>query len=724
MKKLDKLVLKSFIGPFILTFVVVVFILLLQYMLKYFDDLVGKGLGFEVFAELMTSFSIVMTPNALPLAVLLSSLMTFGNLGEHFELTAIKSSGISLLRAMAPIFYFAVMLTVFAFFSNNNIVPKAALNAYSLMYDVRQQKPALNIKEGAFYNGIKNFTIRVNEKDPKGDGMKDLVIYDHTKRKGNIDIIMADSGRMYSFMNDRYLVMELFDGHRYSQSDKTPQRKYGKKDVEPYMRTKFAQTKMIFSLEDFDLKKTKKELFANNRLMKNIGQLSADIDSMDFEVDEVKYKIFKNVRNYYSYHLKDRIIIPEKYDKVRIKLDSIRKMQDSIQAVEDGVYETRYSAQELAKKAKVNNEKASTNKKTAKKESDNKKTDRKKPDVKKSDTKKTVAKKSEDKKTDSKKPADKKAGEKPANNITVVTDLKDRAIKSPEALEKARLIPTKGVELVKPETAVKEPVKTTSQSEKGIQGKAENNDQGKPETATQGKPEKANQSKAENASQSKPEPKTPAETEEAVEKKDTVTIEDALLKVDSVMNSESNRSKVMASALTKARQMKNQMVTQNTNADNLIYEARKYRIEKNKKYALAIACLSMFLIGAPLGAIIKKGGLGFPVIISIIFFILFYVINITGEKLAKQGIIEPWIGAWSANFILFPIGLFFLRQARIDARLFDLDFYNVFVMNIKKRFTKNNKTQQAKQPHQQQGEQPDHEIANRELSPEETGKSS
>ena len=688
MKKLDKLVLKSFIGPFILTFVVVVFILLLQYMLKYFDDLVGKGLGFEVFAELMTSFSIVMTPNALPLAVLLSSLMTFGNLGEHFELTAIKSSGISLLRAMAPIFYFTLMLTVFAFFSNNNIVPKAALNAYSLMYDVRQQKPALNIKEGAFYNGIKNFTIRVNEKDPKGDGMKDLVIYDHTKRKGNIDIIMADSGRMYSFMNDRYLVMELFEGHRYSQSDKTPKRNYGKKDVEPYMRTKFAQTKMIFSLEDFDLKKTKKELFANNRLMKNIGQLSADIDSMDFEVDEVKYKIFKNVRNYYSYHLKDRIIIPEKYDKVRIKLDSMRKVQDSIQAVEDGVYEAKYNAQELAKKAKVNKETADNRKKADKKKPDNRKTDRKK--------------------TDSEKSAAKKATKKPTNNITVVTDLESKAIKATDTVRKSRLIPTKGVELKKLETKTKEPAQTTAQPEKTKQSKPGRDDQGKPE-----------QSK-----QNKPEAKIPAEPEEIVEKKDTLTIEDALLKVDSVMDSENNKPRVMASALTKARQMKNQMVTQDTNADNLIYEARKYRIEKNKKYALAIACLSMFLIGAPLGAIIKKGGLGFPVIISIIFFILFYVINITGEKLAKQGIIEPWIGAWSANFILFPIGLFFLRQARIDARLFDLDFYNVFVMNIKKRFTKNNKTQHAKQPNKQHSEQAGHEMVNRELSPEKTSKPS
>ena len=138
MKKLDKLILQSFIGPFILTFLVVVFILLTQYMLKYFEEFVGKDLGFNVFAELIMYFSINMTPVALPLAVLLSSLMTFANLGEHFELTAIKSSGISLIRILLPLFVFVCFLSVAAFFSNNYIVPKANLNAYSLLYDIKQ----------------------------------------------------------------------------------------------------------------------------------------------------------------------------------------------------------------------------------------------------------------------------------------------------------------------------------------------------------------------------------------------------------------------------------------------------------------------------------------------------------------------------------------------------------------------------------------------------------
>nr|HPM32912.1 LptF/LptG family permease [Chryseolinea sp.] len=159
MKKIDKLVLDSFIGPFIITFLVVVFILLNIQMLKYFDDIIGKGLGWDVIGELLFYFAIFTTPTALPLAVLLSSLIAFGNLGEHFELTAIKSAGISLIRALRPIFIFVLFLTVVAFYANNNLVPKAALEAYTLLWDIKQKKPALDLREGAFYNGLNNISI-------------------------------------------------------------------------------------------------------------------------------------------------------------------------------------------------------------------------------------------------------------------------------------------------------------------------------------------------------------------------------------------------------------------------------------------------------------------------------------------------------------------------------------------------------------------------------------
>lgn len=176
MRKIDKLIIKSFVGPFILTFLVVVFILLLQHMLKYFDDIIGKDLGWDVVGTLLFYFAIFMTPLALPLAILLSSLITFGNLSEHFEITAIKSLGISLTRSLVPIFIMVLALTVFAFYVNNTWVPRAALEAYSLLYDIKQKKPAFDLQEGVFYSGIPDISIKVNKKYPDGVSLKDVII--------------------------------------------------------------------------------------------------------------------------------------------------------------------------------------------------------------------------------------------------------------------------------------------------------------------------------------------------------------------------------------------------------------------------------------------------------------------------------------------------------------------------------------------------------------------
>ncbi|MFZ9504461.1 MAG: LptF/LptG family permease, partial [Cyclobacteriaceae bacterium] len=176
MKKIDKLVLGSFLGPFILTFLVVVFILLTQHMLKYFDDIIGKDLGWGVLGSLLFYFAVCMIPVALPLAILLSSLITFGNLGEHFELTAIKSLGINLVRALAPISAMVLVLTGVAFLANNNLVPKAALEAYSLLYDIKQKKPSLDLKEGAFYGAIPEVNIKVEKKFPDGETLKGVII--------------------------------------------------------------------------------------------------------------------------------------------------------------------------------------------------------------------------------------------------------------------------------------------------------------------------------------------------------------------------------------------------------------------------------------------------------------------------------------------------------------------------------------------------------------------
>src|SRR3989337_4140897 len=244
MKKIDKLVLDAFIGPFLITFFVVVFILLNINMLKYFDDIIGKGLDTLILGQLCFDFAIFTVPTAMPLAVLLSSLIAFGNLGEHFELSAIKSAGISLVRILRPIFLFVLVLTLLAFYANNNLVPKAALEAYSLLYDIKQKKPALDLREGAFYNGLPDVSIKVNQKFPDGITLKDIIVYDHRKNDGNKEVPLADSRRLSPILNERYLKFELFNGYNYTEGASDEREMTGNKNVSPesLSRSTFSKT--------------------------------------------------------------------------------------------------------------------------------------------------------------------------------------------------------------------------------------------------------------------------------------------------------------------------------------------------------------------------------------------------------------------------------------------------------------------------------------------------
>ena len=182
MKKIDKYVLKAYIGPFCMTFLVVVFIFLMQFVWKYVDDMVGKGLEWSVLFKLLLYTSCTFIPMALPLALLLSGLMTFGNLGERYELVAMKSAGIPLYRIMRPLIYFAMLCSLFNFFLSNNLVPYATFKSTMLLRSIRSQKPALNIDEKVFYKGIDNYVIRIGEKEKDNQNIHDVLIYDHSKR--------------------------------------------------------------------------------------------------------------------------------------------------------------------------------------------------------------------------------------------------------------------------------------------------------------------------------------------------------------------------------------------------------------------------------------------------------------------------------------------------------------------------------------------------------------
>lgn len=270
MRKIDKLILTSFLGPFVLTFMVVVFILLNIHMLKYFDDIIGKDLGWDIIGTLLFYFAIFNTPAALPLAVLLSSLITFGNLGEHFELTAIKSLGISLTRALVPIFLFVILVTCFAFYTGNYLVPKAALEAYSLLYDIKQKKPALDLREGMFTSSIPEVSIKVNDKLPDNKTLLGVIIYDHRGKSGNKEVIVADSGKMFTILNDQYLKLELFSGYKYSEGSGN-QEISGRSDATDTMsKTFFQKSVMVFDLSSFAMIRTEKKWFQGNRIMRNM----------------------------------------------------------------------------------------------------------------------------------------------------------------------------------------------------------------------------------------------------------------------------------------------------------------------------------------------------------------------------------------------------------------------------------------------------------------------
>jgi lipopolysaccharide export system permease protein len=283
-------------------------------MLKYFDDIIGKGLGWTVLGQLFFYFAIFTVPTAMPLAVLLSSLIAFGNLGEHFELTAVKSAGISLLRILRPIFFFVLFLTAAAFYANNNLVPKAALEAYSLLYDIKQKKPALELREGTFYRGIDNLSIKVNQKFPDDEeALKGVIVYDHRKNDGNKEVTIADSGRMYTILNERYLKFELFDGYNYIEGAANEREITGKRalDNESISRSKFSKTQVVFDLSSFQLQTTDKKWFQGNRIMRNLSQLDMDMDSLDSEVLDQRLGYYLQKPAYFGFYMRnDSLVMP------------------------------------------------------------------------------------------------------------------------------------------------------------------------------------------------------------------------------------------------------------------------------------------------------------------------------------------------------------------------------------------------------------------------------
>ncbi len=278
MKKLDKFVIKSFIGPLILTFFIVLIILLLQFLWMYVDELAGKGLNFPIMAELLFQFSLSFVPTALPLAILLASLMTFGNMGEFSELTAIKSSGIPLTRIMMPLIVIIVLLVGVSFFFSNYVLPYSNRQARSLLYDIKRKRPDINLQAGTFNTDIEGFSIKITSKDPSTNRLDKLIIYDQRNKKINPPVTIADSGYIKVTPDESGMIMQLYNGHTFSEIEEknvpSAERKY------PSRKDYFKEQTIVLSLTGFDLERTGGEMFRNTSWSMDMEMLTHFIDSL------------------------------------------------------------------------------------------------------------------------------------------------------------------------------------------------------------------------------------------------------------------------------------------------------------------------------------------------------------------------------------------------------------------------------------------------------------
>ena len=276
MKKIDRLILRSFVGPLLLTFTISVFVLLMQFVWKYIDDMVGKGLDFSVIMELLFYASATFVPMAMPIAVLFASIMTMGNFGEKYELVAMKAGGISLSRVMIPMVFVAVLMTGVAFYFANNVMPTAVLKYKTTLYDITHKKPAINLRPSEYFDAIDGYVIRINEKSPVDGMLSDILIYDHSKGLDRTNVVVAENGYMQTSPDDHYLVFTLNNGYTYSES-------IAGEDAAtaPLTRIAFEQQVMTFDISSFSMDKSNEEFFKGNYQMMNVSQLDSTVSALD-----------------------------------------------------------------------------------------------------------------------------------------------------------------------------------------------------------------------------------------------------------------------------------------------------------------------------------------------------------------------------------------------------------------------------------------------------------
>lgn len=539
----------------------------MQFLWKWVDEMVGKGFEYSTILELLFYASATFVPMALPLAVLLSSLMTFGNLGEKYELIALKSAGISLPQIMKPLIILMFFVIVGAFYFSNNVMPKANLKFFTLLRDIRQQKPAVQINDGVFYSDIDDFVIKIGKKEEDGTSISDVIIYNHSVGQGNTNVTYAKSGKMEITEDKQYLIFTLFDGYNYSEN--VSNARLSDNPNKPFQKTTFSKEIRRIDLSAFKFNKSGDGLYRGNYKMLNISQLNYYIDSLlqnkqtayidyqDYVLDDFGFrKLYSNIQN-----------------------DSLDMLTDSSNVLNDSIDSNAENENNLEKQDSTN-------------------------------------------------------------------------------IDSTALDSTKQI-------------KSFSERVFGVKRKRTNN---KDNTTNQN--EDTNQTIAEDPKTGREFYNFPLDT--------SIVLADTFL----LNFHQSDQEKIIESAISSIRSSSYHTIIINDNMKSKEKLIVKHKIEYYRKFTLSIACLILFFIGAPLGAIIRKGGLGVPIIASIFIFVLYHVFTIIGEKSAESMVITPLIGMWMANIIFFPLGIFLTYKAATDSPLMDAESWNKYVSKITKRFRK------------------------------------
>ncbi|RMG87821.1 MAG: YjgP/YjgQ family permease, partial [Bacteroidetes bacterium] len=334
LKKADRLLLENFMPPFVVTFFIALFVLVMQTLWVYIDDIAGKGVGFFLMVELLSYMSVSMIPLALPIAVLISSVMVLGNMAERYELSSFKSAGVSLWRVLMPLIATTTAIAGFSFFCSNNLIPVSNLKFKSRLHDIRKQKPTLSLEEGVFNDDFEGYAIRIGKKMPDHRHIKDILLYDHSDAgEGRLLAVTADEGEMYATKDGDFFILHLKNGHQYAEPKPTKKGK-DKRPNQPFSRTSFREWYKVFDLDEFEIDRTDESLFKSHHSMLNTRQLRVAIDSIDRAIlDRLDKMAISNEK--YFYPLDQARKEKMRAEARKAKAEKVKKISKDLQKKQD-----------------------------------------------------------------------------------------------------------------------------------------------------------------------------------------------------------------------------------------------------------------------------------------------------------------------------------------------------------------------------------------------------